>query len=77
MKITEIYCDVDDFCQVFLPAWFSSLLDGEQPKRKRKWTMSPSEVITLLIMFHSSSYHNFKSYYTQYVPQVLRREFPR
>lgn len=76
MNITEIYCDVDDFCQVFLPAWFSSLLDGEQPKRKRKLTLSPSEVMTLLMVFHGSSYRHFKSDYTPYVPLVLGREFP-
>jgi len=76
MNITEIYCDVDDFCQVFLPAWRSSLLEEDQPKRERKLTMSPSEVMTVLIWFHGSSYRNFKSYYTNYVPGVLGREFP-
>lgn len=64
MNITEIYCDVDDFCQVFLPAWRSSLLEEDRPKRERKLTMSPSEVMTVLIWFHGSSYRHFKSYYT-------------
>ena len=60
MKITEIYCDVDDFCRTFLPAWRSSLLEEDKPERERKFTMSPSEVMTLLI--HNSSYRDFKSY---------------
>ena len=73
MKVTELYCDVDDFCPVFLPAWRSTLLAElprkRQPrKRQRAFTMSPSEVMSLLILFQSSSYRNFKHYYTQYVP---------
>jgi len=38
--------------------------------------MSPAEVMTLLILFHHSSYRNLKHFYTQYVPKILGREFP-
>ena len=77
MNITEIYCDVDDFCQVFLPAWQDALLPKKTPKRQRSFTMSPAEVMTLLIWFQSSSYRNFKHYYNNYVPSVLKPEFPK
>ena len=76
MNVTELYCDVDDFCQVFLPAWRSTLLPAPSRKRQRTFTMSPAEVMTLLILFQSSSYRNFKHYYTQHVPGVLKAEFP-
>ncbi|NJO15522.1 MAG: hypothetical protein HC877_07190 [Thioploca sp.] len=45
MNITEIYCDVDGFCQVFLPAWQCSQLP-KKTKRQCAFTMSPVEVIT-------------------------------
>ena len=77
MNVTEIYCDVDDFCQIFLPAWQCSLLPEKQTKRQRSFTMSPAEVMTLLIWFQSSNYRNFKHYYTSYVPSVLKPEFPK
>lgn len=76
MNITELYCDVDDFCQIFLPAWQNTRLPGSPRKRQRAFTMSPAEVMTLLILFQSSSYRNFKHYYTHYVPGVLKNEFP-
>jgi len=77
MNVTEIYCDVDDFCILFLPSWEKSLLPEEKPKRKRTFIMSASEVMTILILFHGSHYRNFKNYYTQYIPLVLGREFPK
>ena len=76
MNITAIFCDVDDFCKLFIPAWQRSLLPEEVPQRHRKFTMSPAEVMTLLILFHRSSYRNLKNFYTHYVPMVLGREFP-
>jgi hypothetical protein len=32
-KLVELYCDVDDFCKVFIPQWQTQLLDdGGRPK---------------------------------------------
>jgi len=39
--------------------------------------MSPTEVMTVLIFFQSSSYRNFKHYYTNYVPCVPKEAFPK
>ena len=60
MNITEIYCNVDDFCQVFLLAWQNVQLPKKTPKRQRSF-----EVMTLLIWFQGSSYRNFKHYIYQ------------
>ena len=76
MNVTEIYCDVDDFCKVFLPVWQASLLPEKQNKRQRAFRMSPAEVMTLLILFQSSNHRDFKHYYTNHVACVLKREFP-
>ena len=77
VNVTEIYGDVDDFYQVFLPAWQNALLSEKQTKRQRAFRMSPSEVMTLLIRFQGSNYRDFKHYYTNYVPSVLKRKFPK
>ena len=32
IKLVELFCDVDDFCKVFIPQWEKQLLeDGECP----------------------------------------------
>ncbi len=48
----------------------------ERRKRNRKFTVSPAEVMTLLILFHRSGYRDFKHFYNDYVPFVLNRKFP-
>lgn len=74
MSLTELFCDVDDFCQEFLPAWQNTLLGNG--RRRRAFTLSPSEVMTIVIHFHQSWYRNFKHYYTEHVVKALRGEFP-
>jgi hypothetical protein len=74
--LTRLFTDVDDFCNVFIPAWRQSLLPEEQPRRVREFTMAPSEVMTVLILFHLSGYRNLKNYYQGHVGRYLAREFP-
>jgi len=76
MDITERFCDIDDFCEVFMPAWLASLLPEGKKKRAKKFVMAPSEVMIILILFHNSHYRNFKNYYLGYVPRVLGKAFP-
>lgn len=77
MNITEIFCDVDDFCKVFIPVWLSSLLTEGKRRRQRQFTMSPSEVMTILILFNNSNYRDFKHFYIDHVPCVWKKEFPK
>lgn len=76
MTITEIFCDVDDFCKIFIPAWLGSLSPEHKPRKARPFSMSPSEVMTILILFHQSSYRDFKHYYVNFVRFIWRKEFP-
>jgi hypothetical protein len=76
MSILELFCSVDDFWQQFAPQWQQSLLAGGQRKRLRATQMYPSEMMTLMILFHQSHYRTFKAYYTEYVQRHLRSEFP-
>lgn len=77
MSLLELFVDVDDFCQVFLPIWQARLLKDGSRKRLRNGQLSMSEIMTIIIYFHQSHYRNFKSYYTEHVCQHLRSEFPR
>lgn len=77
MSILELFCSVDDFWQQFAPQWQQSLLAAGQRKRLRATRMYPSEMMTIMILFHQSHYRTFKAYYTEYVQRHLRSEFPR
>jgi len=76
MSILELFCSVDDFWQQFAPRWQHELLTSGQRQRKRLSDMHPSEIMTILILFHQSHYRTFKAYYTEYVQRHLRSEFP-
>jgi hypothetical protein len=75
-SLTELFCDVDDFCQDFLPVWRRQLLSAGEMQRQRDRSLSVSEIMTILIHFHQSHYRDFKAYYTDYVLERLQSEFP-
>jgi hypothetical protein len=76
MSLLELFVDVDDFCQSFMPVWQKRLLKENSKKRLRPGQLSMSEIMTIIIYFHQSHYRNFKSYYLEHVCQHLRAEFP-
>ena len=77
MSLEDLYCEVDDFCKEFMPEWHASLL--EHGVRRKEWscTMSPSEFMVIVILFHQQQYRNFKAFYLLYVQKHLKNEFPR
>ncbi|MDP6737149.1 MAG: IS982 family transposase [Nitrospinaceae bacterium] len=77
MTITPLFCEVDDFCQVFEPALNEHLLAAGEKQRQRKSTLSLSEVMTIIIWFHQSGYRTFKDYYNRDVCVRLRWAFPK
>src|SRR5687768_11555206 len=55
-QIVEVFCEVDDFCQAFLPHWEASLLGaGGTAPRGPEPGLSPSEIITLLLTVQASN----------------------
>ena len=54
MSLEELYCDVDDFCRPFLPAWHRQLLTGGERKRQRTSRLTLGEITTILICFQQS-----------------------
>ncbi len=76
MSILELFCSVDDFWQQFAPHWHQDLLTSGQRQRVRPTQLHPSEMMTIVILFHQSHYRTFKAYYTEYVQRHLQSEFP-
>lgn len=75
MNILALFCDIDDFCLFFEPLWRKRLLEMRQ--RNRAFTLCLSEVLTIIVLFHQSSYRNFKSFYTEHVMKQLAGAFPK
>lgn len=76
MKITQIYCDVDDFCKLFIPEWQKQQITQGSRKRNRSSRMSYSEMLTILLLYHQSGYRTFKWFYQKYVQENWQSEFP-
>jgi transposase len=77
MSILDLYCSVDAFWQVFEPFWEREQVTAGRRRRRRATQLSPSELMTILILFQQSGYRTFKGFYTQYVQIQLRTEFPQ
>ena len=77
MDILPVFCDIDDFCLLFEPLWQQRLLSHEPRQRRRASALCLSEVMTIIVLFHTSSYRNFKSYHTEHVMKHLVWAFPR
>ena len=76
LSLEELFWQVDDFCQGFQPQWERQLLDNGLKRRKRARGLCLSEIMTLLIGFHQSSYRNFEAYYSKQVQLYWRSAFP-
>lgn len=60
IKLVELFCDVDDFCKVFIPQWEKQLLEDGTQKRQRAGRMTTSEIMTIVISFHMSHHRDLK-----------------
>jgi hypothetical protein len=72
--LLELYCSVDDFWKDFKIEWDKHLIGssthGSRPR------LSPSEIMTIVILFHQSHFRNFKHFYLDHVSVYLKKEFP-
>ena len=76
MSLEDLFCDIDDFCRLFLPAWHRQLLTDGARRRQRASRLTLGEILTILIEFHQSQYRNFKAYYLLHLSRHCRGEFP-
>jgi len=76
MSLLELFCAVDDFWHSFVQQWEAEQLESGEKHRRRAGQLCASEIMTILIYFHSFRQRDFKTYYTQFVRVHLRAEFP-
>lgn len=74
--VTEIFCDIDDFCKQFLKAHACRLLPNPNRQRARLSRMSISEIVTIVVLFQMSHYRTFKDFYHQCILHDMQICFP-
>jgi hypothetical protein len=70
----RVFCDTDDFCQQFLPAWERQWLEAGVKQRVRPSAVS--EVMTIVIVFPRARFRDFKHFYLDFVSRYHRAAFP-
>ena len=74
--ITEIFYNVDNFCQTFINKWNKNLLPNLEIKQQNS-RMLISEIMTIVIFYHSSGYKCFKYFYLNHIIQNYKSHFPK
>ena len=77
-KVTELFCIIDEFYKVFDAENAGKLFLSEDgvKRRRRKASLSDSEIMTILLYFHFGSFRNFKHYYLFFIRGTLKSYFP-
>lgn len=75
-QLTDIFCQVDDFCKDFDSYVHAKLLPNPSPHRGPSCCLSEAEIMTILIAFQNSGYRHFKLFYTGHIRQFWRGAFP-
>lgn len=76
INVVELFCNIHDFWKNFDKLWKERLLTEGKSEPKRHPGLCPSEIMTLVILFHIIGYRNFKTFYNGYVMHYLRQDFP-
>jgi Transposase DDE domain len=74
-NITEIFCFIDDFAKLYEQNEKKHLLPSNR-QRCRDGTMSLGELLTIMIIFHTSYAKNFKYFYKSYIEHFYCQDFP-
>ncbi len=72
-KVIQIFVEIDDFYKEFKEE-LEKIQCGNPPKRKPK--MSMSEIMTIMVLFHTGCFRNMKHFYLNYVQKHMTSEFP-
>ena len=76
MDLVTIFCDIDDFCRSLLAVKHLPLPGRSVPSPRGRNSLSLSEVMTILVWFHTSHYRTFKHFYLGSMLPGKRAEFP-
>jgi hypothetical protein len=75
--LTEIFCAIDDFCKSFDTKYQHFFLNSPNKKRQKACSISLSEIMAIVILFHMSNYRTFKHFYLLCVCRELKSCFPK
>jgi len=77
MILTQLFCDIDDFCKEFEKELEKRLINetNQNNKKGRKSRLTKSEIITIIVYFHMAKFRTFKDYYISYVQKQLKDAF--
>lgn len=76
MDVTKLFCNIDDFVNELENKNDPNLLISRTKiKRGVNPQMSLSEIMTIVVLYHSSNFKNFKSFYS-FIKQQRHAEFP-
>lgn len=73
--LTQIFCEIDDFCKQFQQQFNKNILTSGKNIRKREFKLSLSEIMTISIFYHHSGYKTFKEYYEKHVCVYFKHDF--
>lgn len=73
--ITELYSFIDDFCQIYSGYEKKQLLPSNK-QRNRLCSMSLSEIMMVMVMYHTSHAKNFKYFYKTCIEYIHKDDFP-
>lgn len=77
-NLVEIFCILDEFCKYFAPELKKHTLQVPGKRhRNRSSRMSDSEIMTILLLFHTRHFRDLKSFYLGYICLHMQDEFPR
>jgi hypothetical protein len=77
LSLEELFCSVNDCCNLFEPLWHQHLLSDGHKHRHRNAQLCLNEVMTIAIAFHQSHDRNFKAFYREKVCVDWLAAFPK
>jgi hypothetical protein len=76
IDLTALYVEIDDFCKHICNSLNERLIGGKTQLKVDTPGLSLSEVLTILVYYHSSRFDCLKHYYLIKVSHEHRKEFP-
>lgn len=72
--LTELFCSIDDFYEDFKNQWKNNQINYKN-HRGPNCSLSMSEIMTIMVLFHQSNFRNFKHFYF-FALKNYKKEFP-
>jgi hypothetical protein len=77
-RLEERFCEFDDFCKAIRPEWEAMLVTDGKPSTRHgpERGLCDSEIMTLLVLYHTSRFKDFKTFYNGIVLGLLKPSVP-